>query len=74
MVASAGFTLTAADLMLFVELSFNPGEMLQAEDRIHRIGQSRSVLIQYAVTERSIDEHVARLLVKKQGVIEEVFP
>lgn len=73
-VASAGFTLTAADLMLFVELSFNPGEMLQAEDRIHRIGQSRSVLIQYAVTERSIDEHVARLLVKKQGVIEEVFP
>lgn len=71
--AGVGLTLTAASVVLFAELGFTPGIMCQAEDRVHRIGQRDSVLVQHYVKQGSIDARIVRKLVKKQNVIERVL-
>ncbi len=68
--AGIGITLTAAQKMLFAELDWTPANMLQAEDRIHRIGQQGNALIQQLVFDGSLDAKMAETLVRKMGVIE----
>jgi SWI/SNF-related matrix-associated actin-dependent regulator 1 of chromatin subfamily A len=68
--AGVGLTLTAASLVVFAELDWVPGWMSQAEDRVHRIGQSDSVLIQHVVVDGSIDAAMAHALVAKQTNID----
>lgn len=70
MAAGVGLTLTAASHVVFAELDWVPGNMTQAEDRCHRIGQKDSVSVVHLVFEGSIDANIARTLVEKQAVIE----
>lgn len=63
--AGLGFTLTAANHVIFHELDFVTGNMIQAEDRCHRIGQKHSVLIQFLVFDGSLDEKILRILQRK---------
>ena len=71
--AGVGITLTAASHVIFVELDWTPGNITQAEDRCHRIGQKDAVLVQHLVLENSLDARMAKLLVKKQEIIERVL-
>lgn len=64
-----GFTLTAADHVICVELDPVPGRMTQAEDRAHRIGQRKSLLVQHLVANGSLCARIARILVRKQAVL-----
>ena len=65
--AGVGLTLTASHHVIFLELDWSPAIMAQAEDRCHRVGQEHgSVLIQYYVFPNTIDEWIAKSLVRKQ--------
>ena len=66
--AGVGLTLTRASKMVFAELDWVPSDIAQAEDRIHRIGQESSVLIQYIVVESSLDAVFAKKIVDKTKV------
>lgn len=71
--AGTGLTLTAADTAIFAELDWTPGNLIQASDRIHRIGQKSACLIQMFVTKDSIEEYMLRRLVEKKEVCERVL-
>lgn len=68
--AGVGLTLTAASTVIFAELDWTPGNISQAEDRCHRIGQRDSVLVQHIVVDGSLDARMALVLVEKQDVID----
>ncbi|MCB0479719.1 MAG: hypothetical protein KDC84_16240, partial [Crocinitomicaceae bacterium] len=40
--------------------------------RVHRIGQNRGVQVFKMVTKRTVEEHIHRLIVKKEGLLESV--
>merc|ERR1711967_192553 len=63
--AGAGLTLTAAHTVVFAELYWVPGQMMQAEDRAHRIGQVHSVDVHYCIAEGTLDEVIFGSLNKK---------
>lgn len=71
MAAGVGITLTAASHVVFAELDWVPGNVSQAEDRCHRIGQTNSVLVQHLVFDGSLDARMAKVLVEKQRIADE---
>lgn len=68
--AGVGLNLTSAELVIFVECGLNPGEVSQCEDRAHRIGQKKNVLVQHLILQHSIDEVIAKMVIEKQAVID----
>lgn len=68
-VAGAGLTLTAADVVLFAELSWVPTVLSQAEDRAHRIGRVGEVVIEYVVAPGTIDDLMWSVVRGKVGVL-----
>jgi len=71
--AGVGITLTAANQMVVAELPDTPAELTQVEDRLHRLGQLKTVLIQHLVLAGSIDASTARMLVEKQKIADQAL-
>jgi ATP-dependent DNA helicase len=50
-----GINLTSADTVLIYDSDWNPQCDLQAQDRCHRIGQKKPVLVYRFVTDKSVE-------------------
>lgn len=71
--AGTGLTLTAASKLVFLELDWIPANHSQAEDRIHRIGQTMPATIYYLISKGTIESHLCEIIRKKQEIIDEVL-
>jgi SWI/SNF-related matrix-associated actin-dependent regulator 1 of chromatin subfamily A len=63
---NAGITLTAASNVIFAEFDWNPSTIIQAESRLHRIGQQREVKVFFLYAPKTADETIFPLLLSKQ--------
>ncbi|RKO99548.1 hypothetical protein CXG81DRAFT_3624, partial [Caulochytrium protostelioides] len=61
-----GLNLTGADTVIFYDSDWNPAMDAQAQDRAHRIGQTREVTIYRLITAHSIEANILRKAEEKQ--------
>eukprot|EP01119_Soliformovum_irregulare_P025295 TRINITY_DN9328_c0_g1_i3.p1 TRINITY_DN9328_c0_g1~~TRINITY_DN9328_c0_g1_i3.p1 ORF type:complete len:386 (-),score=122.09 TRINITY_DN9328_c0_g1_i3:45-1202(-) len=71
--AGTGLNFTAASLVIFTELFWNPGTLKQAEDRAHRIGQENYVDIRYLIGKGTSDELMWKMLKHKLEILGEAL-
>ncbi|XP_049744074.1 SWI/SNF-related matrix-associated actin-dependent regulator of chromatin subfamily A-like protein 1 isoform X2 [Elephas maximus indicus] len=69
--ANMGLTFSSADLVVFAELFWNPGVLMQAEDRVHRVGQTNSVGVHYLVARNTADDYLWPMIQEKIKVLGE---
>lgn len=61
-----GVNLTGADTVIFYDSDWNPTMDAQAQDRCHRIGQTRNVSIYRLISERTIEENILKKAMQKK--------
>ncbi|KAG6622726.1 putative SNF2 family helicase/ATPase and F-box protein [Phytophthora cinnamomi] len=61
-----GINLTGADAVIFYDSDWNPAMDAQAQDRAHRIGQTRDVHIYRLVSEHTVEENILRKAQQKR--------
>lgn len=71
--AGVGLTFTPCSTAIFAELYWTPGTLLQAEDRVHRIGQTTTVTIQYLLAKGTLDDELWPLIQKKIEILGETL-
>ena len=71
--SSQGITLTAASTVVFAEMNWTPGIMVQAEDRCHRIGQNKSVNVYYCYGDNTVDGMIYPRLKLKSEVFANIL-
>jgi len=60
------------DALILAQLPYTPGQVVQWEGRVARLGQKRPVIVHYVVAEGTVDERVAALLLEKLPAVEAV--
>ena len=63
-----GINLTGADTVVFYDSDWNPAVDAQAQDRCHRIGQTRPVTIYRLVTECTVEENILKKARQKKAL------
>ena len=63
--AKEGLTLTVANHVIFYDRGFNLDDYLQAQDRIHRISQTKTCYVYNLIMRGSVDEWIDKLIEAK---------
>ena len=71
---NSGLNLTAADFVFLADPWWNPFTMKQAEDRAHRIGQTKKVFSYKFITKDTIEEKILKLQQRKTALAENIIP
>jgi len=71
--ASTGLTLTACSTLIFGELYWTSGQLLQSESRIHRIGQTETSDIRYILAKDTLDDHLFKMVSFKQENVDRML-
>lgn len=71
--AGVGHTLTAAHNAAALDLPWVPGDLLQGEDRIHRIGQEHDVFMHYLTAMNTVEEKQMKVLRRQAVVLDQVL-
>ena len=66
---NVGLNLVEANHVVFNDYSYSPSDMMQAEARIFRLGQTKTTFIHYMSSQDTVDEDVLDVLTNKQNVI-----
>lgn len=65
--------LTGADTVIFYDNDWNPAMDMQAQDRCHRIGQTREVHIYELMSENTIEENILKKADQKMEIMQAVM-
>nr|MCH9703989.1 DEAD/DEAH box helicase [Chlamydiota bacterium] len=69
----SGLNLTGADTVIHYDMWWNPAVENQATDRVHRLGQKKSVSSYKMVTLNTIEEKILNLQKRKKGLVKKVI-
>lgn len=61
-----GLNLTSADTVIIFDSDYNPQVDLQAMDRCHRIGQTKTVMVYRFVSKGTVDEKILEMATGKR--------
>jgi SNF2 family DNA or RNA helicase len=71
--AGLGLNLIAANYVFHFDHWWNPARTAQAEDRVHRIGQTKTVFVYHLWVKNTVEERIYRILQRKRAQFEEVI-
>ena len=71
--AGVGLNLQVASNVAFMEFPWTPGELTQAEDRVHRIGQTESCNIYLLAAADTIDVAICETLARKARINDQLM-
>lgn len=67
-----GLNLTGADTVIFYDHDWNPADDNQAQDRAHRIGQTKPVTVYRLISRGTIEEKILERQVVKQTLADQI--
>lgn len=68
-----GLNLTGADMVILVDLWWNPAVEDQATARAHRIGQHHQVDVYRLITQGTIEEQIYKLQEQKRDLVDQIL-